>query len=118
MAIVCIRLKLGDRPLAKVISKDSSKKLRKQGGRYLQKLRNAAGLTQREVAEVAGFKYYTFISQIENGAGRIPPALYADYAKVVDADLAVFVKDMLKFYDPYTHHCLYGPVAKKKAAKR
>ena len=104
--------------MAKEISKEAGKKLRKQGGKYLKKLRNAAGLTQREVAEAAGFKYYTFISQIENGAGRIPPALYADYSKSVGADLAEFVKDMLKFYDPYTYHCLYGPGSKKKAAKR
>jgi transcriptional regulator with XRE-family HTH domain len=69
------------------VSKESSQKLRKQGGTYLKKLRNKSGLTQREVAEAAGFKYYTFISQIENGAGRIPPNLYANYAKAVDADV-------------------------------
>jgi DNA-binding XRE family transcriptional regulator len=42
---------VGDSPLAKEISKEAGKKLRKQGGKYLKKLRNAAGLTQRAVAE-------------------------------------------------------------------
>jgi transcriptional regulator with XRE-family HTH domain len=110
---------LGDNPLAKEISKEAAKKLRKQGGKYLKKLRSASGLTQRELAEKTGFKYYTFISQIENGAGRIPPNLYAAYAKAVGVKQADFVKDMVKFYDPYTYKCLFGPVAKKKkAAKR
>jgi transcriptional regulator with XRE-family HTH domain len=105
--------------MPKGITKEASVKLRKQGGKYLKKLRNSADLTQREVAKAAGFKYYTFISQIENGSGRIPPNLYADYAKSVGADLRVFVKDMLKFYDPHTYKCLFGPASKKKkSAKR
>jgi transcriptional regulator with XRE-family HTH domain len=108
---------VGDNPLAKM-SKEASKKLRKQGGTYLKKLRNSAGLTQRELAEASGFKYYTFISQIENGYGRIPPNLYKDYAKAVGVNLAVFAENMLKFYDPYTYKCLFGPAPKKKAAKQ
>ena len=102
----------------KTINKDASIKLRKQGGAYLKKLRNSSGLTQRDLAEKTGFKYYTFISQIENGSGRIPPNQYASYAKAVGVDLAEFVKDMLKFYDPYTHKALFGPASKKKAAKK
>ena len=100
------------------VSKEAAKKLRKQGGAYLKKLRNKAGLTQREVAEASGFKYYTFISQIENGAGRIPPNQYESYAKAVGVDLAEFVKDMLKFYDPHTYKCLFGPGSKKKTSKK
>mgnify|MGYP005666767363 CR=1 FL=1 len=105
--------------MPKGVTKEASVKLRKQGGKYLKNLRASAGLTQRELAEATGFKYYTFISQIENGSGRIPPNQYEAYAKAVDADLAEFVKDMLKFYDPYTYKGLFGPASKKKkAAKR
>ena len=100
--------------MPKGVTKEASVKLRKQGGKYLKKLRASAGLTQRELAEATGFKYYTFISQIENGSGRIPPNQYEAYAKAVDADLAEFVKDMLKFYDPYTYKGLFGPASKKK----
>ncbi|MBT3765448.1 MAG: helix-turn-helix transcriptional regulator, partial [Rhodospirillales bacterium] len=53
--------------MPKGVTKEASVKLRKQGGKYLKKLRASAGLTQRELAEATGFKYYTFISQIENG---------------------------------------------------
>ena len=104
--------------MPKGVTKEASQKLRKQGGRYLKKLRNSVGLTQRDLAEASGFKYYTFISQIENGAGRIPPNLYEAYAKAVDVNLAEFVKEMLKCYDPYTYKGLFGPASKKKSAKR
>ena len=98
------------------VGKENSLKLRKKGGRYLKKLRVSAGLTQRDVAEKTGFKYYTFISQIENGSGRIPPNLYAAYATAVGVEPSEFVTNMLKFYDPYTYKALFGAAAKKKAA--
>jgi DNA-binding XRE family transcriptional regulator len=96
------------------INKEAAVKLRKQGGAYLKKLRNSAGMTQRDLADVSGFKYYTFISQIENGTGRIPAKQYEAYAKAVGVNLADFTKDMLKFYDPHTYKCLFGPASKKK----
>ena len=98
------------------VSGENAQKLRKKGGVYLKKLRASSGLTQRELAEKTGFKYYTFISQIENGAGRIPPNLYEAYAAAVGVERAEFVKNMLKFYDPYTYKALFGAAAKKKAA--
>jgi transcriptional regulator with XRE-family HTH domain len=100
------------------ISKDAAQKLRKQGGAYLKRLRIAAKLTQRELSEETGFKYYTFISQIENGSGRIPPNLYAAYAKAVNINQADFVKDMLKFYDPYAFKALFGPAPKVKTGAK
>ena len=100
------------------VTGEKSKKLRKKGGTYLKKLRAASGLTQRELAEQTGFKQYTFISQIENGVGRIPPTLYKPYAKAVGVDLAEFVKEMLRCYDPYTYKCLFGPASKKKKATK
>jgi ribosome-binding protein aMBF1 (putative translation factor) len=48
------------------------KELRKKAGSWLKAQRRAAGLSQMELANRLGFKYYTFISQIENGFGRVP----------------------------------------------
>ena len=49
-----------------------AKQLRKQAGTWLKELRGQAGLSQIQLADVLGFKYYTFISQVENGFGRVP----------------------------------------------
>ena len=49
-----------------------AKKLRRQAGTWLKELRGRAGLSQIELAERLGLKYYTFVSQVENGFGRVP----------------------------------------------
>jgi transcriptional regulator with XRE-family HTH domain len=54
--------------------------LRQEAGRWLKGLREAQGLSQRGLAERGGAEYYTFISQIESGRGRIPPDRYAAWA--------------------------------------
>ena len=55
-------------------SSEQSKRLRKVAGKYLAQLRKDADLTQRLLADAVGLDYYTFISQLECGAGRVPPA--------------------------------------------
>ena len=47
--------------------------LRRDGGRWLKDQRERVGLSQRQLAELVGAEYYTFISQLETGRGRIPP---------------------------------------------
>ena len=47
--------------------------LRKEAGRWLRDRREARGLSQRQLAEFIGVEYYTFISQLETGRGRISP---------------------------------------------
>jgi hypothetical protein len=55
------------------MKRTSSVKLRrKQAGTWLKGLRGQSGLTQMELADRLGFKYYPFISQVENGHGRVP----------------------------------------------
>ena len=49
-----------------------AKQLRKQAGTWLKELRAEAGLSQVDLAQRLGLKYYTFISQVENGFGRVP----------------------------------------------
>ena len=82
--------------------------LRKQAGRWLRQLREARGLTQRELAAAVEVEYYTFISQIESGRGRIPPDRYELWAKALGVDVREFVKRLTRYYDPITYRLLFG----------
>lgn len=77
--------------------------LRAEGGDYIKRLRIERGLTQRDLADTLGLKYYSFISQLENGQGRLPPNLYVKTARALKVDIAEFALTMLSFYDPHTH---------------
>ena len=46
--------------------------LRKLGGDWLKLRRADAELSQADLAVRLGLKYYTFISQVENGFSRVP----------------------------------------------
>ena len=49
-----------------------ARQLRKQAGDWLKQRRADAGMSQVALAERLGMKYYTFISQVENGFSRVP----------------------------------------------
>jgi transcriptional regulator with XRE-family HTH domain len=82
--------------------------LRKDGGLWLKSLREAKGLSQRNLSELIGTDYYTFISQLETGRGRIPPDRYVAWANALDLDPKEFVKNLMRFYDPITYNILFG----------
>jgi transcriptional regulator with XRE-family HTH domain len=82
--------------------------LRREAGKWLKDLRERRNLTQRELAAAVGIDYYTFISQLEVGRGRIPPDRYERWAKVLEIDPAEFVKKLMRFYDPETYRLLFG----------
>ena len=48
-----------------------ARQLRKQAGDWLKQRRADAGLSQADLAAKLGLKYYTFISQVENGFSRV-----------------------------------------------
>jgi transcriptional regulator with XRE-family HTH domain len=81
---------------------------RKQAGRWLRELREKRGLSQRELAKKVGAEYYTFISQLENGRGRIPPDRYLVWAKALGVDPAVFVRELMFHYDPVTYNIVFA----------
>jgi transcriptional regulator with XRE-family HTH domain len=89
------------------LTSDSVRELRREGGRYLRELREAAGLSQRQLAVLLGIEFYTFISQIETGRGRIPPDSYRTWAKALGREPRSFVRDLMRFYDPITHDILF-----------
>lgn len=68
-------------------------------GRILQSLRQAAQLTQHDLAKLVGQKYFTMISQIENGRVRIPPDDTELWARVLGVDTQAFAKECVRYYE-------------------
>jgi transcriptional regulator with XRE-family HTH domain len=82
-------------------------KRRKQAGNWLKELRGRAGLSQIELAQALGLKYYTFISQVENGFGRVPTESMEAWARALGVDPSSFARELLSHYDPELHRLLF-----------
>jgi transcriptional regulator with XRE-family HTH domain len=85
----------------------ASRQLRKQAGAWLQQARKRAGLSQIELAERLGLKYYTFVSQVENGFGRVPTESMEAWARALDLAPADFTRHLLSYYDPELYRLLF-----------
>lgn len=85
----------------------AAKEQRKRAGDWLKGLRAAAGLSQIDLAQRLDLKYYTFISQIENGFGRVPTESMEAWAKALGVDPPGFARQLLSFYDPELHRLLF-----------
>ncbi|HEY4253838.1 MAG TPA: helix-turn-helix transcriptional regulator [Roseomonas sp.] len=83
--------------------------LRKEAGVWLRSLRERQSLSQRQLAARIGIEYYTFVSQLESGRGRIPPDRYRVWAEALGVDATSFVRELLRYYDPVTHELLFTP---------
>ncbi|MDR7037651.1 MULTISPECIES: helix-turn-helix domain-containing protein [Methylobacterium] len=90
------------------LDSEEVQELRREGGRFLKDLREARGLSQRQLATLVGAEYYTFISQLETGRGRIPPDRYRAWADALGVEPRHFVQTLMRFYDPLTHEILFG----------
>jgi transcriptional regulator with XRE-family HTH domain len=90
-----------------VPSTEGMQQLRVEAGKWLRGLREEAGISQRKLAELAGLEYYTFISQIESGRGRVPQGQYFSFSKALKVPLREFVKTMTRYYDPITYYALF-----------
>jgi transcriptional regulator with XRE-family HTH domain len=82
--------------------------LRQRAGRWLRELREARGLSQRGLADRVGADYYTFISQIEAGRGRIPPDRYTTWATALGIEPKIFVQTLMRYYDPVTYEIVFA----------
>jgi transcriptional regulator with XRE-family HTH domain len=82
--------------------------LRREGGKWLRDQREKAGLSQRQLADLVGAEYYTFISQLETGRGRIPPDRYVIWAEALKIEPRDFVREVMRFYDPVTYGILFS----------
>jgi transcriptional regulator with XRE-family HTH domain len=92
--------------------------LRREAGKWLKEQRERHGLSQRQLADLVGVEYYTFVSQLEAGRGRIPPDRYELWATAFEMDSAEFVKHLMQFYDPETYRLLFGEREKAPVINR
>jgi transcriptional regulator with XRE-family HTH domain len=91
-------------------------KLRQAAGSYIKQLREAARLSQRDLAKVVGLEYYTFVSQIESGRGRVPPAQMPVWAKALNVPPRDFAMNLMRFYDPISYEMIFGQDTAEPAA--
>ena len=88
-------------------SPEEAKEQRAALGLWLKELREAQKLSQRELADKLSLDYYTFISQLENGRGRIPVHRYGEWAEALGKDKRTFVRKLLSYYEPTTYKILF-----------
>lgn len=70
--------------------------------------RQEAGLTQAELAEKVGLRYYTFVSQVESGLGRLPIETQGAWAEALGLVPGDFAKTLLRYYEPELYRLLFG----------
>jgi transcriptional regulator with XRE-family HTH domain len=84
------------------------RQLRKEAGDWLKQRRADAGLSQVALAGRLGLKYYTFISQVENGFSRVPTEAMEAWATELGLEPAAFAKHLLLYYEPELYRLLFG----------
>jgi len=88
-----------------------TKTLRREAGRWLKASREAAGLTQADLAQRLGLRYYTFVSQVESGVGRVPIEMQGAWAEAMGLDPSEFARTLLRQYEPELYRLLFGAAA-------
>lgn len=104
------------RPAADPAKAAQTKILRQQAGRWLKTARETAGLTQAELAEQVGLRYYTFVSQVESGLGRLPIETQGAWATALGLNPGEFARTLLRFYEPELFRLLFGDDAGQSRA--
>lgn len=88
------------------------KQLRKLAGDWLKQRRADVGLSQADLAARLGLKYYTFISQVENGFSRVPTELLGLWADQLGLERRAFTRHLLMYYEPELYRLLFGAESK------
>jgi hypothetical protein len=55
-------------------------------------------------------EYYTFVSQIEAGRGRVPAERLREWSEALEMDPREFAMNLMRHYDPYTYEMLFTSV--------
>lgn len=84
------------------------RRLRKKAGEILRHMRISIGKTQRDVAADLELDYYTMISQIESGKGRVPPTQIEAYAKSLKVEPRELAIRLMEFYDPINYDLIFN----------
>ena len=92
----------------KVREISSTSELRKKAGTWLRTRRCELGLSQRELAHRVNMDYYTFISQIEAGRGRVPADRLRDWSEALEMEPKKFAINLMRYYDPHTFEMVFG----------
>ena len=98
---------LADLP-QKVREVNNTVELRKKAGHWLRARRCELGLSQRELAQRVNMEYYTFISQIGAGRGRVPADRLRVWSEALEMDRKEFAMNLMQYYDPYTYEMVFG----------
>jgi ribosome-binding protein aMBF1 (putative translation factor) len=80
---------------------------KEEAGKWLQEQRRNSGLSQKDLANKIGLKYHTFISQVENGFGRVPSSSMGKWARALGISPALFARHLLAYYDPELYRVLF-----------
>lgn len=94
------------------LTEEAVQELRRQGGAWLRSLREAAGLSQSELAAQLEVGHYTLISQIETARKRVPPDRYRDWAEALGMRPLEFIREYLRYYDPMIADILDNPAGR------
>ncbi|WP_406858467.1 helix-turn-helix transcriptional regulator [Alsobacter sp. KACC 23698] len=86
---------------------DDTAELRRQAGNWHKEQRERVGLTQREMATALAIKKWTFISQLETGACRVPSTRYEDWARILEMPVRDLALSLMPFYDPESYNLLF-----------
>lgn len=105
------------RPAADPAKAAQTKRLRQEAGRWLKSARERAGLTQAELAERVGLRYYTFVSQVESGLGRLPIETQGAWAEALGLEPSDFARTLLRYYEPELHRLLFEAEAAPRQAQ-
>jgi transcriptional regulator with XRE-family HTH domain len=79
-----------------VLNQDATKEV----ASFIEDLVNRSKLSQKEIAEMCGFKTPNVITMIKQGATRLPKDKIAILAKALDVDRGEFFEFVMSRYDP------------------
>lgn len=82
--------------------------MRKRFGAWLKEQREAAGLSQVDLAATLDYAYATVISQIERGVSALPPGELAMWADAIRVPKRVVAEQYLYFVEPFLYAAIYG----------
>lgn len=87
---------------------NTAKIMRKRFGAWLKESREAAGLTQLDLAILLDYAYPTTISQIERGTSALPPGELHRWAEAIRVAPKKLAEKHLYFTEPFLYMALYG----------